>query len=206
MWDFFVTAFWVVVSILVACVLYVLRGYNRLRVLAEDIREAWSNIGVSAKKQVSLIKQLIEVVKGYEDSEKTVMLQISEDISSASAVANLQQQAGLVMSSVNGLAQRFPELKANEQYQRLLTGIHECELALERARQHYNGSVKAYNQRRNSIPHLFYASTLGFKEATYLEFDGSTEHAEHGLFRLAPGGRALQHATQEPAGALCRPR
>lgn len=180
MWDFIVTVFWVIVFVFAVFVFIVLTGYNRLRRLAEEIREAWSNIGVSAKKQVSLIKQLIEVVKGYQDSEKSVMLQVSEDISSASAVAHLQQQTGLVMSSVSSLAQRFPELKANEQYQHLLTGIHECELALERARQHYNGSVKAYNQRRSSIPHLFYASTLGFKEATYLEFDGSTEHGEVG--------------------------
>lgn len=147
MWDFIVAAFRVIVIALAVLAFVVLRGYNALRRLAEEISEAWSNIGVSARKQVSLIKQLIEVVKGYQDSEKLVMLQVSDDMSSASAVANLHQQAGLVMSSVSGLAQRFPELKANEQYQRLITSIQECESTLERARQHYNGSVKGYNHR-----------------------------------------------------------
>jgi len=78
-----------------------------------------------------------------------------------------------VLSSVSGLAQRFPELKANEQYQRLITSIQECESALERARQHYNSSVKAYKSFRSSIPHVFYASSLGFQAASYLEFDGN---------------------------------
>lgn len=184
MWDFIVVVFWVVVIPLTFIAFVVLRGYNALRRLAEEISEAWSNIGVSARKQVSLIKQLIEVVKGYQDSEKLVMLQVSDDMSSASAVANLHQQAGLVMSSVSGLAQRFPELKANEQYQRLITSIQECESTLERARQHYNGSVKAYNQRRSSVPHVFYASTLGFKAASYLEFDGNNEQGEVGALAI----------------------
>ena len=180
MWDFIKFVFWLVLIAGAVLAYFALKGYNGLRGRAEEIREAWSNIGVAAKKQASLLKQLIEVVKGYQESEKLVMLKVSDDTSSAAAIAQLHQQAGLVLSSVSGLAQRFPELKANEQYQRLISSIQECEFSLERSRQHYNGSVKAYNTLRSSIPHVFYAATLGFKAAPYLEFDGNNLNTQVG--------------------------
>ncbi len=102
--------------------------------------------------------QSINVVKGYRESEKLVMLKVSDDTSSAAAIAQLHQQSRIVMLSVSGLAQKFPELKASEQYQRLITSIQECESALEGSRQHYSGSVKAYNTLRSSVPQMF--STL----------------------------------------------
>ncbi len=180
MWDFIRFVFWLLVIAAAALAFFALKGYNGLRSRAEEIREAWSNIGVSAKKQASLIKQLIDVVKGYQESEKLVMLKVSDDTSSAASLAQLHQQAGLVMSSVSGMAQRFPELKANEQYQRLITSIQGCEAELEQARQRYNGCVKGYNTLRSSIPHVFYASTLGFGAAPYLEFGDHNVSSEIG--------------------------
>lgn len=158
-------------------------GYNKLRSLSEAIREGWSNIGVVAKKQVSLINQLQDVVKGYQESEKLVMLKVSSDVSSANQLAQLHQQSSIVLSAVDNMAQKFPELKANDQYQRLIDSIQTCEAQLESARQKYNASVKIYNVARSSIPHIFYASTLGFKNAPYLEFDGETPLLEVGAMK-----------------------
>lgn len=158
-------------------------GYNTLRSLSENIREGWSNIGVVGKKQVSLINQLIDVVKGYQESEKLIMLKVSDDVSSANQLAQLHQQSSMVLSAVGGMAQKFPELKSNSQYQRLIDSIQTCEAQLESARQKYNSSVKAYNVTRSSIPHVFYASTLGFKNAPYLEFDGETPLLEVGAMK-----------------------
>ena len=155
-------------------------GYNKLRSLSEGIREAWSNIGVTARKQVSLTNQLIEIVRGYQESEKLVMLKVSEDASTAGGIAQMHQQAGMVVSAISGMAQKFPELKANQQYQQLIESIQSCEAHLERVRQTYNASVKQYNIKRSSIPHVLYASTLGFKAAPYLEFSGEGVMAEMG--------------------------
>ncbi len=155
-------------------------GYNSLRALSESIREAWSNIGVVGKKQVSLVNQLIDVVKGYQESEKLVMLKVSDDISSAQKVAEVHQQSNMILSAANNVAQRYPELKANEQYQRLIDSIQGCETQLEKARQAYNSHVKAYNVKRSSIPNVFYATTIGFKVAPYLEFVGSEQVMDTG--------------------------
>ncbi|NOS95543.1 MAG: hypothetical protein HOP26_03870 [Methylotenera sp.] len=158
-------------------------GYNTLRSLSENIREGWSNIGVVAKKQVSLINQLQDVVKGYQESEKLVMLKVSSDVSSANQLAQFHQQSSMLLSAVGSMAQKFPELKANEQYQRIIDSIQTCEAQLESARQKYNAAVKAYNVKRSSIPHVLYASTLGFKNAPYLEFDGETPLLEVGTMK-----------------------
>ena len=169
--------------IVLLVVVFAVFGYNTLRKFSENIREAWSNIGVVGKKQVSLINQLIDVVKGYQESEKLVMLKVSEDVSTANAVASLQQQSGLVMTSVSSLAQKFPELKANEQYTRLIDSIQKCEEQLESARQAYNAKVKIYNTQRSSIPHVFYASILTFHKAPYLEFQGNEQVTDMGSMK-----------------------
>lgn len=162
-------------------------GYNTLRALSESIREAWSNISIVGKKQISLINQLIDVVKSYQESENLVMLKVSEDTSSAQNIAQMHQQSGMVLSTVSGIAQKFPELKSNQQYQRLIDSIQACESQLESARQKYNADVKAYNTRRSSMPHVFYATTLGFKTAPYLEFEGGDQTMNMGTLKSFAG-------------------
>jgi LemA protein len=164
------TLFWFVFLAAIVLAVIAFFGYNKLRSLTETVREAMSNIGVTSKKQVSLVNQLIEVVKGYQESEKLVMLKVSEDVSSVAQAAMVYQQSSVVLSAANGLAQKFPELKADQQYTRLIDSIQACESQLEKSRQSYNAAVKAYNVRRTSIPAVFYASALGFKSAPYLEF------------------------------------
>lgn len=158
-------------------------GYNGLRALSESCREAMSNIDVVCRKQISLTNQLHDVVKGYQESEKLVMLKISDDMSSAGRAAQVYQQSNLVLSAASGIAQKFPELKSSENYQRLIDSIQACEAQLENARQRYNATVKDYNVKRSSIPTVFYASTLGFKVASYLEFDGATQIVDMGTLK-----------------------
>lgn len=158
-------------------------GYNALRALSESIRESWSNIGVVGRKQASLINQLIDVVKSYQESEKLVMLKVSDDMTSANSVAQMHQQSGMVLSTVNGMARNFPELKSNAQYQRLIDSIQLCESQLESARQGYNRQVKEYNTKRSSIPTVFYAHTLGFKPAPYLELDANAQSVDSGTMK-----------------------
>lgn len=168
-------------------------GYNKLRALSESIRESWSNIGVVGKKQASLLNQLIDVVKGYQESEKLVVLKVSDDMSSATQLAQMHQQSGMVLSAVGGMAQKFPELKSNQQYQRLIDSIQTCEAQLESSRQKYNSAVKAYNVERSSIPHVFYAATLGFKNAPYLEFDDASPIMDVGTIKTFSSDQDGEH-------------
>ena len=172
--NFFSFLFWTIVIVGAVFAFLAFKGYNGLRLLSENVKEAWSNIGVTVGKQASLINQLINTVSSYSEGEKLVMLKVSQD-ASLGAVQQVHQQGGLVLSAVNGLAQRFPDLKANGQYVTLMKSITDVENQLEHQRQSYNAATKAYNVRRTSIPDVFYSKLLGFGEAPYLDFDGSSE-------------------------------
>ena len=201
------TLFWVALTLGVIFGVIAFFGYNKLRHLSESVKETWSNVTVVQHKQISLINQLLDVVKGYQESEKLVILKVSEDASNTASVAQMYQQSGMVLSTVSGMAQKFPELKANEQYKRLIDSIQTCEKELEVARQRFNQSVKDYNIQRSSIPHVFYSTTLGFRAASYLEFAGSEQVSDMGALKSfssdangdrlnqllsAAGGRALE--------------
>ena len=164
-------------------------SYNGLRHSAENVKEAWSNIGVVAKKQISLINQLIDVVKSFEDSEKLVMLKVSED-TSLTSIQNMVHQSSIALNAVAGVAQKFPDLKSNQQYNRLIDSIQQVEAQLHSYREQYNSVTKAYNVARGKIPHVFISSQLGFKSAPYLEFSGGDEVHDMGILKTIGGDDA----------------
>jgi hypothetical protein len=168
--DFIAGIIKLIIFLAIVMAVIVFLGYNKIRRLAENVKEAWSNITVVTRRKVSLVNQLIDVVRGYQESEKLVMLKISDDLSVA-MMQQAYQQSGTVLSTINGMAQRFPELKANEQYHRLADSIQQSEVAVEVARTHYNQAVKEYNVARTSIPLVFYAHLIGFRAAQYLNLD-----------------------------------
>jgi len=145
-------------------------GYNKLRGLSENVKESWANISVVTRKKIGMVNQLIDVAKSYENSEKLVMLKVSAD-QTVSALQSANQNSGTVLSAINGMAQRFPDLKSNEQYREVMNAMQRTEGELEMARTNYNAAAKQFNVARTSIPHVFYAPILGFSKAEYLEME-----------------------------------
>jgi LemA protein len=153
-------------------------GYNKMRLRAEEVKEAWSNINVATRKKISLVNQMIDLVRGYQESEKLVMVKISDDLT-VSSIQQANQQSGTILSAINGIAQRYPDLKASGQYDRLAESIDKSEADLELTRRIYNNKAKEYNTLRSSIPHEFYCNLLGFHVAPYLSLD-AVEAADAG--------------------------
>ena len=169
-----------VILLLGAAVYLMWRGYNRMRGDAENVKECWSNISVVTRKKVSLVNQLITVVSQYQESEKFVMLQVSSD--SVEAVQGASARSGAIVAEVGRMAQRFPELKSNQQYNRLMDSIHAAEQDVQQARMTYNNRAKVYNTARTSLPNAFFASALGFGPAEYLTVEAE-ELPESGVQR-----------------------
>ncbi|XZG69884.1 LemA family protein [Chitinibacteraceae bacterium HSL-7] len=199
--EFLASVFWLVFWVALIVGVIALFGYNKLRRQAEYVKESWSNIGVVAKKQVSLTNQLIEVVKGYADSEKLVMLKVSED-NSLSSVQGMVQQSGMVLSTVAGMVDRFPELKANQHYGQLMDSIQQIENQLQQYREAYNAQAREYNVLRTSIPHVFYSAALGFSKAPYLEFNDTGETQDMGVLKTisSDDGEHLQRLLGQAGG------
>ena len=147
-------------------------GYNKLRKLAENVREALSNIGVAENKKIQVINHFIASAKSYQASEELVTLKISQDFSVAAMNTASQQAAGM-LAAINGMAARDPGLKSSALYSEFNHSYYQCEEQVGVARNFYNGAAKQYNVRRTSIPHIFYAPLLGFSAAQYLNVASS---------------------------------
>jgi LemA protein len=141
-------------------------GYNKLRACSENVKEALSNTVVVARKKIGLINQLMDVVRSYQGYEQFTTLKVSQD-NSLSSLQQMYQESGTVLSTITGMAQRFPDLKANAQYHRLIDSIQSVEADLGNVRTRYNQKVKEFNVLRTSIPHVFYSHLLGFRAAEY---------------------------------------
>jgi hypothetical protein len=145
-------------------------SYNSLRRLAENVKEAQSNVDIALRKKVSLINRLSEMANQYRKGEELVMLKVSQDGTEA-AMRDAYQQSGTVMAAIQGMAQRFPELKATDQFKELVPAIDRAESDLQNWRVRCNSSIKDYNSHRSALPHALYAGMLGFRPARYLELE-----------------------------------
>lgn len=176
-------------------------SYNKLQRLSQNIQERSSNVQVAVSRKLSLVNQLIDVVKNFQESEQFTHLKISQD-STAASLTSAYQQSGTVLTSIRGLADRFPNLKNSEQYHRLIDSIQTCEADIQQQRLWYNASVKEYNSVCLSIPTVFVARTIGFGKAPYLEFDhsGVTDVTSLKEFKTDDGERLQQLLTGAGSG------
>lgn len=147
-------------------------SYNSLRKLAENVKEAQSNVDIALRKKVSLINRLSEMANQYREGEKLVMLKVSQDNSEA-AMRDAYQQSGTMLAAIQGMAQRFPELKSTDQFKELLPAIDRAETDLQNWRVRCNATIKDYNSHRSALPHALYAGVLGFRPARYLELESA---------------------------------
>lgn len=168
--SFLGTLFYIALFIVAVLAFIAFRAYNGLQAQAQLIKARASNSQVAISKKLSLVNQLIDIVKSFQESEQFTHLKISAD-SSSGALSAAYQQSGTVLTSIQGLAERFPQLKASEQYHRLIDSIQACENEIQATRTAYNDAVRVYNTDRLSIPTVFVARLLGFGDAPYLEFD-----------------------------------
>lgn len=145
-------------------------SYNSLRRLAENVKEAQSNVDIALRKKVSLINRLSETARKYAESEQLVVLKVSQDNTEA-ALRDAYQQSGNVLATIQSMAQRFPELKSMEQFKELVPAIDRAESDLQNWRVRCNSSIKDYNSHRSALPHALYAGMLGFHPARYVELE-----------------------------------
>ena len=203
--DFILGTFKLLILLAVILIGVALFSYNKLQRLAQGIKEKSSNVQIAISKKLSLINQLIDIVKNFQESEQFTHLKISQD-STASGLMSAYQASGTLLTALQGTAERFPNLKASEQYHRLVDSIQGCETDVQQQRHAYNAAVKDYNSVCLSIPTVFIARLIGFSSAPYLEFDlsGMTDVTNLKEFKTDDGERLqelLSSARNNIAGA-----
>ena len=170
LFNFITSLFWLAFYLGVIFGGVALWGYNKLRRYVEDVREAESNTSVVIAKKTQLVNDLTALVLRYHQDEQLVVLKVSSD-NSIGSMTTSYNSAGAVLSTIGGLAQRYPDLKSNAQFGMLMDSISNCEREIQDWRLKFNATAKTYNIHRSSVPHTFYAGFLGFQPAQYLNFD-----------------------------------
>ena len=154
---------------------FIVANYNALIQLRNKVRDQFSQIDVQLKKRADLIPNLVETIKGYTKHEKGTL----EDVIKARntyLTANTVEEKGKadkeMTSALNklfALAESYPDLKANENFLDLQAQLKECEEKISYARQFYNDSVLAYNNKCEMVPSNIVAGLFHFEKEKFFE-------------------------------------
>jgi LemA protein len=179
----------VVVAVIVIIVLAVAVGiknmYNGFIQQDESVKEKWSQVQNVYQRRFDLIPNLVETVKGYAKHERETLQAVTEARAKVGGVTNLkaddltpenlakfqQAQAGLsgALQRLMVVVERYPDLKANQNFIRLqdeLAGT-ENRIAVERMR--FNEAVRTFNQMIRRFPQVLFANMFGFTQKAYFE-------------------------------------
>ncbi len=169
-----------------AVIVAVIAIYNGLVRLRTNVNESWSGIDIQLKKRYDLIPNLVETVKGYASHEKETLQQVMEARSKATAMnidvskvtpeqmAQFSQvQSGLAgaLGKLFALSEKYPDLKANQNFLKLQDELTNIEAAIQAARRFYNGTVRDYNIKVQTVPSNIVASLFGFTKRAFFEMD-----------------------------------
>jgi len=169
--------FWVVI---VGIALYAINIYNHLVRIKHNVAKAWSNIDVLLKQRHDEIPKLVETCKQYMKFEKDTLEKVMQARSQVSSARQSQDMAGLGaaegmlrmgLGNLFAVAEAYPELKANENFQHLQGRISSLESAIADRREFYNESVNINNTRIEQFPDIIIARLLNFTERDLLEFE-----------------------------------
>lgn len=164
---------YIVVGIIL--ILIVLSKYNKIVKLHNKVKMAKSGIDVYLNQRFDLIPNLVECVKAYSKHEKEIIENITElRASYMKSKENDLKKAEKLNNEINQLvavAEKYPELKASEQYLNLQKNLSKTESQLQAARRIFNNEVTSYNTTIKSVPTNVVARIFGFKEEKLFEIE-----------------------------------
>ena len=166
---------WVIVCVLVAAAAFVAITFNELIAARNRARTAWANIDVQLQRRHDLIPQLAAVVKGYADHESETLTAVTElraraqQEASVAAKGQIESQIGAKLNNLVAVQERYPDLKANENFMALQRELVDTEDKLQAARNDYNEAVRAYNTQIQNFPDVAIAKPFGFGAMDYFQ-------------------------------------
>lgn len=183
------------IGILVAVVVTLFMGfgtYNGLVDKDEAVATSWSQVENQYQRRADLIPNLVATVKGYATHEQETLQGVVEARSKATsttinanqmdeaALAQFQQNQDALSSALSRLmvvVEKYPELKANENFRDLQNQLEGTENRITVARQDFNNAAKEYNTAIRRFPTSIIASITGFERRPYFEAKAGSEEA-----------------------------
>jgi LemA protein len=187
----------VVVAIVLIFGLGIAGSYNSLVALDQSTQSAWAQVQNAYQRRLDLIPNLVETVKGAAKFEQETLTAVTEARAkvgqvTAEAVGNAindpaalqrfeQAQAGLssALSRLMVVVEKYPELKATQNFRDLQVSLEQTENRIGVERRHFNEAAQAFNTRRESFPTVIVAGFFGdrFRSKAYFSAEAGAEKA-----------------------------
>jgi LemA protein len=175
--------FYVSLGVLVLAALFVIGLYNRLVALRQNRNNAFSDIDVHLKQRYDLIPQLVETVKGYAAHEKNVFENVTAARAGVAQSHNPDERIAAEKNLTGALiglyavAENYPALKADQNFQQLMSELSDIENKIAAARRFFNNATNEFNTSVQQFPANLFAGAFGFKIESFYE-DTSVDRAE----------------------------
>lgn len=179
----------ILVILLVLCLLvlfavfFLWSTYNRLILLRNRMKEAWSDIEVLLKRRYDLIPNLVEVVKGYAAHEKATLeavikarnMAVSTDNKTVEQQAQSENFLSGTLKSLFAVSENYPELKANVNFLEMQKELVDTENKIQASRRFYNTNVLALNTKIEMFPSNMIANFFKFEKGQFFNIDNEEE-------------------------------
>ena len=171
---------WIAIVIVVLLVLWFVFTYNGLVAARNRTQEAWSEIDVELKRRHDLIPNLVNTVQGYMGHERGTLEAVTNaraaavaagatgDPTQIGAAENMLSQS---LRSLFAVSENYPDLKAISAFTNLQETLTATEDKIEFSRRFYNGNVRDYNIKLQTLPTSLIAGVLGFKAFGFFQAD-----------------------------------
>ena len=171
---------WIAGGVVLLLVLWFVFTYNGLVSARNRTQEAWSEIDVELKRRHDLIPNLVNTVQGYMGHERGTLEAVTNARANAVAAgatgdpAKIGQAENMLSQSLRSLfavSENYPDLKAISAFTNLQENLTATEDKLEFSRRFYNGNVRDYNIKLQTLPTSLIAGVLGFKPFGFFQAD-----------------------------------
>lgn len=172
---------WILIIVVVVCLIIIvgtiIHMYNNLINLRNRVQNSYSQIDVQLKRRNDLIPNLVETVKGYASHEKGVLEEVTKarsNVMNANGVKETSEannQLTGALKTLFAVAENYPDLKANSNFQQLQEQLNDTENKISYARQFYNDMVLKYNNACQQFPSSLLAGLFHFETAEFFQAD-----------------------------------
>ena len=175
---------WIVLGVIVILVLFAFAAYNRLVALGQRVNQAYADIDVQLKQRHDLVPNLVETVKGYAAHESSTLEAVVKARNTAMAAQGPAQQAAAenmlsgALRQLFAVAEAYPDLKANANFQQLASELSDLENKIAASRRFFNNAVQEYNTGIQQMPAALFAGMFGFTRKDFFDLGASRAEVE----------------------------
>ena len=183
---------WIIIGIIAVGLYSWGKGVNNNAItLDEGINEAWGNVQTTYQRRNDLIGNLVKTVQGAADFEKSTLEAVINARAKASSttidpsnitpeqLAAFNEAQGGLSSALSRLlvtVERYPDLKANQNFLKLQDELVSTENQIMTSRTRFNEAIKPYNEHVRTFPNMLLAGVLGFNEKPYFDAEAGAEN------------------------------